>query len=492
MIRFAEFALDPVRGQLLRAGTPVELQPKPYELLLRLTSEPGRLLSREELDAALWPDETVTEASLSQAVRRLRTALGDPPRNPRFVETVPRRGYRWIGAVVAEEAVRPEPRRTLLRPEDAFFGRSAEAVQLRTALEQSRLVSVVGPGGIGKTRLALQLDEVAACCRLGSVTDEASLHVALAEALSLPPDGAGPAATRAALAQTQDLVLLDEAEGVAEIVAAALVGWLAETPARFLVTSRRRLGLAAERCIEPRPPARRRRRRAVRRPRRRRGARRDGPRGRGAAPGRGPRRLAARRRSPPRAARCSTPPPCGSVARSLSVLDQPRADRPARQRRSTPRSVELDLLSDAERVAAARLSAFPGGLALSTGEQVLADQPDPLGLLEALRQRSWLQRTGDRFEQYAPLRRYAGEQCDAMGLRADATAGRRRHRRPDPRGDQRAHGGGRRRADQRLGRLRGDPRPRRRGSARPRACASTCTPRPRSPRCIARWTGPCR
>jgi hypothetical protein len=98
-------------------------------------SEPGRLFTREQIEAALWPDVTVTEDSLTQAVRRVRIALGEDPKRPRFIETVPRRGYRWVGAVVSERGTVPPPRRSLSRPEDAFVGRQPELEQLRDALQ---------------------------------------------------------------------------------------------------------------------------------------------------------------------------------------------------------------------------------------------------------------------------------------------------------------------------------------------------------------------
>ena len=66
MIRFGEFSLDTSAHRLWRAGEPVELQPKTYELLVLLLSEPGKLFGREEIEAALWPDVTVTEDSLTQ------------------------------------------------------------------------------------------------------------------------------------------------------------------------------------------------------------------------------------------------------------------------------------------------------------------------------------------------------------------------------------------------------------------------------------------
>ena len=97
--RFSGFELDPVEARLTRDGAPLELQPKVFEALTLLVTSGGRLVSKEELPAHLWPDTFVTEESLTQVVSKLRLALGDEPRNPRFVQTVLKRGYRFLPSV---------------------------------------------------------------------------------------------------------------------------------------------------------------------------------------------------------------------------------------------------------------------------------------------------------------------------------------------------------------------------------------------------------
>jgi DNA-binding winged helix-turn-helix (wHTH) protein len=100
--RFGPFELDVARGELLENGDPVTIQPKPFLLLTHLVKNAGRLFSTEELVDILWPDVHVSEASLSQAMSRLRNALGETPRNAVFLETVPRRGYRFRARVASE------------------------------------------------------------------------------------------------------------------------------------------------------------------------------------------------------------------------------------------------------------------------------------------------------------------------------------------------------------------------------------------------------
>src|SRR3954470_1176158 len=100
-VRFATFELD-VRSRELRQGSSrIRLQDQPFEILRLMLERPGDVITRDELQQRLWPDGTFVdfEHSLNAAVKRLRAALGDEADNPRFVETLPRRGYRFIAPV---------------------------------------------------------------------------------------------------------------------------------------------------------------------------------------------------------------------------------------------------------------------------------------------------------------------------------------------------------------------------------------------------------
>ena len=100
---FGPFRLDLNSGELLRDKTPVDVEPKVFALLSYLVARHGRLVSRQELLDAVWPDAHVTDASLSQAVAALRQALNDRPREPRYIATLPTRGYKFIAEVVEEK-----------------------------------------------------------------------------------------------------------------------------------------------------------------------------------------------------------------------------------------------------------------------------------------------------------------------------------------------------------------------------------------------------
>ena len=101
-IRFSVFELDLKAGELRRNGSKIRLQEQPFQILVSLLEHPGEVVTREELQSKLWPANTFVDFdhSLNAAIRRLRDALGDSADTPRFVETVARRGYRFIAPVI--------------------------------------------------------------------------------------------------------------------------------------------------------------------------------------------------------------------------------------------------------------------------------------------------------------------------------------------------------------------------------------------------------
>ena len=103
---FGLYVLDPANGALTRASVRVRLQEQPFRLLLLLVERAGQIVSREEIRNRLWPQNTFVEfdKSLGVAVLKVREALGDDASNPRFIETIPRRGYRFIAPVKVETA----------------------------------------------------------------------------------------------------------------------------------------------------------------------------------------------------------------------------------------------------------------------------------------------------------------------------------------------------------------------------------------------------
>jgi DNA-binding winged helix-turn-helix (wHTH) protein/tetratricopeptide (TPR) repeat protein len=103
--RFGVFGTDLTEGRLRRQGQPVRLQHQPFQVLIALLERHGEVVTRDELRKRLWPGDTFVEfdKSLGVALAKLRAALGDDAANPRFVETVPRRGYRFIAPVTVQD-----------------------------------------------------------------------------------------------------------------------------------------------------------------------------------------------------------------------------------------------------------------------------------------------------------------------------------------------------------------------------------------------------
>ena len=99
--RWDDFVLDLDAYRLERAGTPLALEPKAFNLLALMVERPGHLFSKQEIFDAIWPDTAVTDHALTRVVAQLRRVLGDEAREARYIETVPTRGYRWVRPVEA-------------------------------------------------------------------------------------------------------------------------------------------------------------------------------------------------------------------------------------------------------------------------------------------------------------------------------------------------------------------------------------------------------
>jgi DNA-binding winged helix-turn-helix (wHTH) protein len=161
--RFAEFELDEANASLIRGGKPVALAPTPFALLCALVKRPGTLFTKHALLDEVWGHQFVTDSVLKTAISDLRTALGDDPRQPRYIETVARRGYRFIAHPIARVAPPPGPASALAavpaRPSDALFvGRAKALAQLDACWSEAlrgrrAIVWVAGEPGIGKTTL---------------------------------------------------------------------------------------------------------------------------------------------------------------------------------------------------------------------------------------------------------------------------------------------------------------------------------------------------
>lgn len=163
-IRFHTFQLDVANQSLWRGKKRVALMPKPFAVLTHLVEHAGRLVSRDELLHAIWPDTHVQPDVLRKHIKEIRRVLGDQADTPRFIETRPKRGYRFIPSVVGELAASPPIART---PQAAIIGRASALASLNASLStmlggDRQIVFVVGEPGIGKTSVVDAFEREAA------------------------------------------------------------------------------------------------------------------------------------------------------------------------------------------------------------------------------------------------------------------------------------------------------------------------------------------
>lgn len=159
VVRFGSFRLDLAAGRLWDGDDPVTLRPRTWQVLRHLVENSDRLVTKHELLDAFWAGVAVEEKAVNTCIGEIRAALGDSSRRPRFVETVQRRGFRFLAAPRADAVGRTEPGRS------TFVGRRGELDSLVARISNSgagtAMVVVSGAAGIGKTRLVREAVELA-------------------------------------------------------------------------------------------------------------------------------------------------------------------------------------------------------------------------------------------------------------------------------------------------------------------------------------------
>lgn len=189
IVTFGSFQADLGTGELRRSGQPVQLQHQPFELLVALLERPGELVSQEELRRRLWPEGTHVsfERGLASAMRKVREALGDSAKSPVYIETLQRRGYRFIAPVSRQAPdTRPEPvERRARSPYSSSQVRWAAVVLLAVLIGgQGRF-----PAGTDERVLAAESLSAYACV-LKSRGDVAKALEVIRQAQALVPDSA--------------------------------------------------------------------------------------------------------------------------------------------------------------------------------------------------------------------------------------------------------------------------------------------------------------
>ena len=251
-----EFEIHIHERRLLRAGQPQPLGARALDLLLALARHRDRVVGKQELMALVWPGLVVEDNNLTVQMSTLRKLLG-----PGYIATVPGRGYRLTAGVdekppARESEAAAPPGQLGSFGHSGLLGRAEELAALRQAVLAHALVTLLGPAGIGKTRLARALAaelsptlaDGAALAELAPLNDPALVLGAVATALGLPPTAAaGPDALADAVAGRQGLLVLDNSEHLTDSVASVVAALLARAPGlRLLVTSQVPLQLPQE------------------------------------------------------------------------------------------------------------------------------------------------------------------------------------------------------------------------------------------------------
>ncbi|HEX2542938.1 MAG TPA: winged helix-turn-helix domain-containing protein [Caldimonas sp.] len=246
-IRFGRFELRPETRELCERGRPLRIGERAFDILLALVEAGGRPLSRDALFDRAWPGRAVLDDNLKVQVMALRRLLGQDA-----IVTVPGQGYR-LGLPVQDDDA------AAAAGVPALFGREDDLTRIAAQLLPGRVLSVVGPGGIGKTRLAQAAAAAAAASgafadgsafvELAPLPEARLLPGTVARALGMPP-GSGESALLAALRPLSLLLVLDNAEHLLDAVA-SFVGSLREAApgVAVLVTSQEPLGLAPEAVV---------------------------------------------------------------------------------------------------------------------------------------------------------------------------------------------------------------------------------------------------
>jgi DNA-binding winged helix-turn-helix (wHTH) protein len=169
---FGAFHLIPTQRLLLEAGKPLPLGSRAFDILIELVERHGELLSKEELMARVWPKMFVEPSNLTVHVAALRRVLGDGRNGNRYLVNIPGRGYRFVAPVrVADEALPSLPQLQPIVASGAnnlpaeitrLVGRAEALRTLAAQLSEQRLITVMGPGGIGQTSVAVAVAEVEA------------------------------------------------------------------------------------------------------------------------------------------------------------------------------------------------------------------------------------------------------------------------------------------------------------------------------------------
>jgi predicted ATPase/DNA-binding winged helix-turn-helix (wHTH) protein len=264
-ISFGPFRLLAAQRLLLEGDKPVRLGGRAFDILAALVERRGEVVEKEELIARAWPRTFVEESNLKIQVSALRRALGDGQGGHRYVVTVPGRGYNFVAPVHLEgpslaplpAAIAPAAAHNLPSAVTRMIGREKAVAALVSRLSSQRLLTIVGPGGVGKTtvglavaeRMIARYEEGVWLVDLTPLGDPRLVPSAVATVLGLEIRTEDPLPGMiAALRNSRMLLLLDNCEHIIDAAASLAAAVLSGAPGvNILATSREPLGVVGER-----------------------------------------------------------------------------------------------------------------------------------------------------------------------------------------------------------------------------------------------------
>src|ERR1700722_3141516 len=262
-LSFGPFSLSAAERLLRKAGEPIALGGRALDILIALAERPGEVVSHKELMSTVWPDVTVEETNLRFQMSVLRKALGDGRDGARYVSTVAGRGYCFVAPITHSAAARrptaivTSERAKKLPPRlTRMVGRDDTVRSLAQQLQAWRFVSIVGPGGIGKTTVAISVahalvdgfHDAVFFIDLAALTDPQLVPTAVASALGLMVQTQDPlVGLLTFIGDRKILLVLDSCEQVIGVAAALAERVVSEAPqAHILATSREALQVEGE------------------------------------------------------------------------------------------------------------------------------------------------------------------------------------------------------------------------------------------------------
>jgi predicted ATPase/DNA-binding winged helix-turn-helix (wHTH) protein len=249
--RFGDCLVDPARREVRREGELVPLEPQAFDLLVHLIEHRHEVVANRDLLDGVWGHTFVSPSAITTRIKEIRRALGDDGTRQHTIRNVRGRGYRFVADVAGGVDV--------ARGSESLFGRDRDLASLVERLGNGRLVTITGPGGVGKSTLATEtLQRTAAAhpdgahlVELASVERPAQVLPAVARTLGVVLDPDAPDRAIATIGRLDALVVVDNCEHVVDEVA-RIVERAIRTPGgavRILATSQVRLGVPGEHVV---------------------------------------------------------------------------------------------------------------------------------------------------------------------------------------------------------------------------------------------------